>query len=251
MCLILFAWRARRDYDLVVAANRDEFYARATAPLGFWRDSPGVLAGRDLEAGGTWMGVSRSGRFAAITNYRDPNGIVPGAPSRGQLVCDFLAGRDEPPRYLERLVGDGERYNGFNLLVGDGAELWYYSNRAAEPKSLDAGVYGLSNHVLDSPWPKVERGKRGLEGTLEISGDALKGCLFALLADREPAEDTELPDTGVGLALERALSPPFIVGERYGTRSSTVLLVERSGAVDVSETTFEHALPSESRRFRL
>ncbi len=250
MCLILFAWRAHVDFDLVVAANRDEVYARPTAPVAFWQCAPEVLAGRDLEAGGTWMGVTRGGRFAAITNFRDPSNLLAEAPSRGHLVGDYLTGAEQPGEYLHRISAGGERYNGYNLLVGDRSALWYYSNRGADPCPLTDGVYGLSNHRLDTPWPKVEIGKYRLREALD-SGQHLQERLLRALADRSQAHDDELPDTGVGVALERVLSPLFIVGERYGTRASTVLTRTPDGAAELVETTFDRAKPRETRRFEI
>jgi len=251
MCLILFAWRSHADFDLVVAANRDEFYARAAAPLAIWHDAPEVLAGRDLEAGGTWMGVTRNGRFAAITNYRDPANVRHGAPSRGHLVGEFLTGSEQPGAYLERIAESGHRYNGYNLLVGDRSDLWYYSNRGGTPRPLPEGVYGLSNHLLDTPWPKVETGKQRLREALELDGGQVQQRLFEVLRDRYHPSDSALPDTGVGLELERTLSPLFIVGEHYGTRASTVLTRAPDGTVELAETTFDRESPRDTRRLSI
>lgn len=250
MCLIVFAWRARAHLDLVVAANRDEFYARPTAPMAFWQNAPEVLAGRDLEAGGTWMGVTRNGRFAAITNFRDPSNALADGPSRGHLVADYLAGAEQPGEYLHRISASGQCYNGYNLLVGDRCALWYYSNRGADPRPLAAGVYGISNHLLDTPWPKVEIGKRRLQEALG-SGEHLIGQLLRALSDHSQASDEALPDTGVGLALERTLSPLFIVGDRYGTRASTVLTMTPDGRAELAETTFDRTRPPKTRRFEI
>ncbi|HEV2148447.1 MAG TPA: NRDE family protein [Longimicrobiaceae bacterium] len=235
MCLILLALDARPDYPLVVAANRDEFYTRPTAPAGWWDDAPGVLAGRDLRGGGTWMGVSRGGRFAAVTNYRDTLPVSPDAPSRGHLVGGFLRGGEAPEAYLRALEGRAGEYAGFNLLVGEGGRLWYFGNRGGEPpRELVPGVYGVSNALLDTPWPKVERGKAGLRAILGGGGPVDPEALFRLLWDAEPAADPLLPDTGVGIELERVLSSPFIRSPEYGTRASTVLLAGR-GAVTLVE----------------
>jgi uncharacterized protein with NRDE domain len=236
MCLILFALDAHPEYPLVVAANRDEFYARPTAPAAWWPDAPGALAGRDLRSGGTWMGVTRGGRFAAVTNVRDPLPVSPDAPSRGHLVGEFLRRDDAPEAYLRALEPRAAEYPGFNLLVGEGGRLWYFGNRAGEPpRELEAGVYGLSNALLDTPWPKTERGKAGLRAALAGSGPPDPEALFRLLWDAEPAPDPLLPDTGVGIELERMLSSPFIRSAEYGTRASTVLLVDRSGVVTFVE----------------
>jgi uncharacterized protein with NRDE domain len=229
MCLIAFAYKTHPRYSLVVAANRDEFYRRPTAPVDFWPECPCVLAGRDLEQGGTWLGVSRDGRFAALTNYRDPAANRPDARSRGELVRDYLCGSMSPQEYLERVKASGGDYNGFNLLVGDAGGLWYYSNRTDVVAAVAPGVHGLSNHLLDTPWPKVAKAKAGLAACLAGPDDALATGLFALLADAEPAPDGALPDTGVGLAWERTLSPVFIASADYGTRSSTVVLLGGGG----------------------
>lgn len=234
MCTLLFAVDAHPRYRLVVAANRDEFYGRPTAAAHWWPDAPQVLAGRDLQAGGTWLGVARDGRWAALTNVRDPRDIRPGAPSRGALVAEFLRGDAPADAYL-RSIAPG-RYQGFNLVAGDPDGVWYLSQKEDAPRRLAPGVYGVSNAQLDTPWPKVERGKAGLRallGRAEIGADEL----LALLADRSPAADEALPDTGVGLELERALSPLFIAMPGYGTRSSTALVVEAGGAVRLRELT--------------
>lgn len=237
MCLILFAWRADARYPLVVAANRDEFYARPTAPMGFWGDAPDVLAGRDLEAGGTWMGISRSGRFAAITNYRDPSRLRSGMPSRGPLVSSFLQGISTPRDYMKDLARRGKEFNGFNLLVGDAEALWYFSNENGPPQPVEPGIHGLSNHLLDTPWPKVEQGRRELAQVLEHNPGPTRHALMAILEDRKFAPDSELPETGVGLARERLLSPKFIEMPEYGTRCSTALLAAADGNVSVAEKT--------------
>jgi uncharacterized protein with NRDE domain len=184
MCLIAFAYKTHPRYSLVVAANRDEFYRRPTAPVDFWPECPCVLAGRDLEQGGTWLGVSRDGRFAALTNYRDPAANRPDARSRGELVRDYLCGSMSPQEYLERVKASGGDYNGFNLLVGDAGGLWYYSNRTDVVAAVAPGVHGLSNHLLDTPWPKVAKAKAGLAACLAGPDDALATGLFALLAER-------------------------------------------------------------------
>ncbi|MDT8903659.1 NRDE family protein [Anaeroselena agilis] len=230
MCLIAFAYKAHPRFSLVVAANRDEFYRRPTAPAGFWPECPGVLAGRDLDRGGTWLGVTRDGRFAALTNYRDPAENRPDARSRGELVRDYLCGALTPRGYLERVRAAGGEYNGFNLLVGDSTGLWHYSNRTGVATAVTPGVHALSNHLLDTPWPKAARAKAGLTECLAGADEDLAAGLFAVLADDVPAPDAALPDTGVGLAWERMLSPVFIASADYGTRSSTVALLGEGGA---------------------
>ncbi|HXH01972.1 MAG TPA: NRDE family protein [Candidatus Competibacteraceae bacterium] len=237
MCLILFAWRTHPEYPLVLAANRDEFYARPTAPMDFWGEAPHLLAGRDLREGGTWFGVTRDGRMAAVTNYRDPSQVRSGAPSRGRLVSDYLLGEHGAEDYLRHLQEQASAYNGFNLLLGEGGALHYYSNHGTEPRRLAPGVYGLSNHLLDTPWPKVRRGKEALAAWLDAAIPDPE-ALLALLADDTLAADAELPRTGVSLEWERRLSPIFIRSADYGTRSSTVLLRDRRGRVRVWERNY-------------
>ncbi|MBW2367487.1 MAG: NRDE family protein [Deltaproteobacteria bacterium] len=239
MCLILFAHKAHPEYPLVVAANRDEFYNRPTRPMTFWRNDPDLLAGRDLEAGGTWLGVTRSGRFAAITNYRNPKSVNDNAPSRGQLVTDYLVGHNSPEHYLARLRGTADRYNGFNLLVANFEGLYFFSNRNGRIEKLSPGIYGLSNQLLDTPWPKVEIGKAGLVKLLSGADLLHVEDLFDLLAQRRQAPDDRLPDTGIGIEWERILSPLFIESPDYGTRSSTVLVMNKSGRVTIAERTFD------------
>ena len=238
MCLVLFAYEVHPSYRLILAANRDEFYERPTQRASFWPDAPGVLAGRDLLHGGTWLGVTRAGRFAAVTNYRDPAAKLDGAPSRGALVKDFLAGAQSPADYARAIDARAAAYNGFNLLVGDARGLYYLSNRGGPPRELPAGVYGLSNHLLDTPWPKVERGKKALAEVVG-RGDALAPEPFIdILFDRVCASEAELLDTGVGVELERLLSPLFIVSPAYGTRCSTVVLIDRRGTLTFVERTY-------------
>ena len=225
MCLIAVAWRAHPDFPLVVAANRDEWRDRPAAPAHWWDDHPAILAGRDLQAGGTWLGVTRARRFAAVTNFRDPSDRRSTALSRGALVADFLRGDDTPEAYLARLAASASLYNGFNLLVGDAGSLFYFGSREGEVRAVEPGVHALSNHLLDEPWPKVQRARAGMQ---EALGD--DGALFALLSDTTPAPDEALPETGVGLARERQLSPILITGADYGTRASTVLRLGTAAA---------------------
>lgn len=249
MCLILLAWKSDPLFPLVFAANRDEFYERPSAPAGFWSEAPDLLAGRDLRGGGTWLGITRSGRLAALTNYRDPASMKTEAPSRGMLVSDYLRSREPPGAYLGRIADGAGRYNGFNLLVGDPEELLCFSNRG-DLQRLQPGIYGLSNHLLDTPWPKVAWGKRALKTVLAGDRGMLPEALFALLADRRRPPDDRLPDTGVGLARERLLSPLFIESELYGTRSSTVLLIDRNGETTFVERVFDGAAdPKLTARF--
>lgn len=229
MCLIAIAFKVHEGVPLVVAANRDEWRVRATAPLSFWSDHP-ILAGRDLVAGGTWMGISRTGRFAAVTNYRDPSEGPAMPRSRGALVTDALLSTDPPDVFLRALRPSD--YAGFNLLVGDTHRLFYYGSREDIVREVAPGVHALSNHLLDEPWPKVLRAREAVAKT-----PLDEERIFALLSDTREARDAELPDTGVGLAWERRLSPPLITGDDYGTRASTLLRVGAAGSVHVEERT--------------
>lgn len=247
MCTLLLAWQVDPARPLIVAANRDEFYARPSAAAAIWprasEAEPEIVAGRDLQAGGTWLGVTRAGRFAALTNVREPNvPSPPGAPSRGQLVADFLRGGADPASYLAALRP--ELYAGFNLVVGDPDALWYLSNRSGPARALGPGVYGVANAGLDTPWPKVRRGRAALAAQV-AAGEVTGAALLALLADRTSAPDTELPDTGVGLAMERLLSPLLVASAGYGTCSSTALVIHRDGAVELHERSHNPARPGD------
>lgn len=253
MCFIVFAYRSHPRYHLVLASNRDEFYERPTAPADFWEEAPDVLAGRDLKGGGTWFGVTRQGRFAALTNVREPGKHRPDAPTRGALVADFLTGTASPSAYLHAVRDSAHRYNGFNLIVGDTRHLCYFGNRDGDVRTLSPGLYGLSNRTLDTPWPKIERGKAALADVLESDVIAPE-ALFSFLDDRTQAPDENLPDTGVGLEWERLLSPIFIQSPSYGTRASTLLLMTAEGHVTFVERTFEKnatVKPTETRHFTL
>ena len=239
MCLIYIAWRRHPRHRLVVAANRDEFHARPALPAHWWDDAPGVLAGRDLEAGGTWMGVTSGGRFAAITNFRGPSPYRAGAPSRGALVSEFLAGDASAPEYLGRIVQEGHRYNGFSLLAMDGDTLAFASNRSRGVARLAPGVYGLSNHLLDTPWPKVTGGKAELERLLD-GPEVRASDLLALLAPDDPRhEEASAADTESDPGSMRWRSSRFILGGDYGTRTSTVALLDAGGAGVFVERSFD------------
>jgi uncharacterized protein with NRDE domain len=235
MCLILIACAAHPDFPLVIAANRDEYYRRPTATAAFWPDHGHVLGGRDLECMGTWLGVTRDGRFAALTNYRNALARKPEAPSRGRLVSDFLLSDLDPRAYLDEIKTKAARYNGFNLLAGDLDGVYCLSSNGPTLQQLTPGVHGLSNHLLDTPWPKVVRGKQHLQRALVRGPDA--EALLDLLRDRELAPERELPDTGIGVERERMLSPLLIVSPEYGTRASTALLFGRDGSVSFTERT--------------
>lgn len=237
MCLILVAWQAHPDYPLVVAANRDEFFARPAAPAGWWADAPEVFAGRDLEAGGTWLGVNREGDFAGLTNFRDPTSQRPGTPSRGALVAQALTDRQGVEQRLAWLARHGAEYNAFNLIFSRGPELAIFESASGQGQRLGPGVYGLSNHLLDTPWPKVLAAKSRLHTALERLPDTAD--LVDLLRDDRPAPDAALPRTGVSLEWERLLSSAFIRAPGYGTRCSTVILRDRTGTTRVQESTWD------------
>lgn len=239
MCLILFANRFHPRYPLIVAANRDEFRDRPTAPAAFWETTPPILAGRDLQCGGTWFGVTREGRFAAVVNYRDPDSRKLDAQSRGSLVTEFLLSSAPTQEYPDILKKKAASYSGFTLLFGDTARLFCFSNQGDTASLVQPGIHGLSNHLLDTPWPKVERGKDLLKQLLEGDNEPSVAELFAVLTDRFQPDDHLLPDSGVGLEKERLLAPIFISGTRYGTRSSTVLLVDREGMATFAERTWQ------------
>ncbi|MEE9910309.1 MAG: NRDE family protein [Deltaproteobacteria bacterium] len=238
MCLILFAYNVHPFYRLILAANRDEFYERPSAPADFWSRHPRVLGGIDLQEKGTWFGVTRQGKFAAITNYRDPASWKADAPSRGKLVSRYLTGASTAEKYLKTISRQAAQYNGFNLLLGDSENLFVYSNRGTAQK-LKAGIHGVSNHLLDSPWPKVVRGKKLLKAALAKKGKDLEEALFGLLEDRRIPPDSQLPDTGVNLEWERMLSPMFITSPVYGTRSSTILLLGRNKRIKFMEKVYD------------
>jgi uncharacterized protein with NRDE domain len=246
MCLIMLAWRAHPRYPLVVAANRDEFFSRPTATAAYWPDAPNVLAGRDLLGGGTWLGITANGRFAALTNFRDPSRIREGTPSRGRLVADFLLGNETIAEYDQRLVTVASHFNGFNLIFGDAAGLAYFSNCGDRSRRLEPGIYGLSNHLLDTPWPKVDRGKSALTAALHALPH--EAPLMALLRDETVAADEDLPRTGVSLEWERLLSAAFVRSADYGTRSSTVLVLDTEGCLRFGEITFDAQAEMVDRR---
>lgn len=248
MCLILFAHRAHPDLPLAVAANRDERYDRPTQNAGFWSDAPHVLAGRDLRAGGAWLGMSRRGRFAAVTNIRSGTAVQEARRSRGELTQDFLLGEDEPLDYAKKVLTRSAEYGGFNLLIGDMDQLVYCENMSNSLQIMPPGIYGLSNHLLDTPWPKVVTGKnqlRSLLGQWHSAANADSNKLLDLLTDRTAAEDDYLPETGVGLALERRLSPIFIESEFYGTCCSTALIIDRERRAKFHERSFYENEPRE------
>jgi len=235
MCLILFAYRQRDDYPLILIANRDEYYARPTRNAHWWRDAP-VLAGRDLEAGGTWLGISRGGRLAAVTNVREPGGMQAGKISRGELTREFLGGTTGTAAYLDAIAARANDYAGFNLLLGDIDDLRFFSNRGGGAQRVEPGVHGISNGSFDEPWPKLESGKAELAELLQTDIDW--HGLMEILTDHRIAEDHRLPSTGVPLDVERMLSSRFIRSPEYGTRACTVLLIGADGRVTFREQNF-------------
>lgn len=237
MCLIFIAFKHHPKYKLIVAANRDEFYARKTAAAAYWQDHPDILGGRDLEAMGTWLGMTRKGRICMVTNFRDLRNIKAKAPSRGKLVTDFLLDKNSAEAYLVKLQPHAKEYNGFSVIAGTVDALFYLSNYKDGIIQLNSGLFGLSNHLLETPWPKVERGKRAIQHLLKAPV-VNENDLFAILSDETVGSDHELPDTGVGMELERLLSPAFIKSAGYGTRSSTVIMVDYNDNVAFHERVY-------------
>ncbi len=237
MCLLLFAYNTHPDYRLIFAANRDEFHLRSTNAAHWWSDAPDIFAGRDLEKSGTWMGVTRDGKFAALTNFRDSTQRKANAPSRGLLLSEYLRSQLSPAEYLAQLSRSSDLFEAFNLFLGDKNSLWFFSSRDKQPQELKPGVYGLSNATLDEPWPKVTHGKQGL--TKMLAENINQNNLFSLLADRTVYNDDHLPQTGVPLEWERRLSASFIVSPEYGTRCSTLLLIGKDGRMEFVERSFD------------
>jgi uncharacterized protein with NRDE domain len=250
MCLIVFAWKYHPNYPLIMAANRDEYYQRPTALADFWEDQPEILAGRDLTGGGTWLGINRQGQFAAVTNFREGH-QQPAPRSRGELTAKFLSSGNDIKQYAQQVIDEGDQYQGFNLLLGDGDQLYYCSNRQPQLQPVPPGIYSLSNHLLDSPWPKAIHAKKALKPLLKTNALDLE-LLIQSLQRREPFADEHLPDTGVGLEMERMLSPPFIAAKDYGTRCTTVLLKNNQEKTTLVEQTYgSDGSQGERRTFNL
>jgi uncharacterized protein with NRDE domain len=250
MCLLVIAWKVHPRYRLILAGNRDEFHDRPSTPLNWWQDDARILAPRDLKANGTWLGVARSGRFGVVTNFRDLQAPAEYSPSRGSLIPRFLTGATSPKEFLDDLRGAAPRYSGFNLLVGGSRALYYFSNRGTPaPLSLKPGIYGVANHLLDTPWPKLTITRARFTDLLKqpnVNAEAL----FNILTDRTPAPDEQLPHTGLPLEWERTVSAPFVVNDRYGTRSSNVWLIERTGRTILHERRFDpNGIQSGASRF--
>ena len=235
MCLIVIAWDTHPKYKLIVAANRDEYYHRPTKQAKFWDDYPNIFGGRDLKAMGTWMAVSKNGKFGALTNFRDPTSIRSEAKSRGEIIPKFLDSEQSPEEYVQTLHGQAEDYNGFNLLVGDYDNLRHYSNAQRKMNVVTPGIHGLSNAFLDTDWPKVNKLKEGFSSV--IAADFQHDDLLNLLKDEHTFEEEILPDTGVSSEWERALSAICIRTKEYGTSISTVMTIDRFGKVDFTELT--------------
>jgi uncharacterized protein with NRDE domain len=241
MCLILFSIDRHPAHRLLLLANRDEYFNRPARPAQYWPEYPEILAGRDETGGGTWLGLNRRGRFIALTNYRDPVRQRHPAPSRGLLLLEFLRGDVQVTEFLTLLQNKDDAYNGFNLLLSDDlCTFFHYSNIRKETTRLQPGIHGLSNHLLNTPWPKVENGKKRLKEHL-LKPVVRESRLFALLGDRKQAAGGSLPDTGIGLELEKRLSPIFIRSDGYGTRCSTILSVGHDGGVYLAERSYDLA----------
>jgi len=243
MCLIFLSINQHPNYKLIVAANRDEFYARRTSIAAFWNNHPAVLGGCDLEAVkpdgtcGTWMAINKNGRIAMVTNYRDLKNLKTNAPSRGHLVTDFLLSTEAPEIYLKKIEPRASEFNGFNLIVGSEEGLFYLSNYKKGVDKIENGFHGLSNALLDTPWPKVKNGKEVMKPLFNQEKiDANK--ILDALHDEHQAPDDQLPDTGVGLDRERMLSSMFIKMPNYGSRCSTVVTIDRKGKAEFTERVY-------------
>ena len=238
MCLLVFAVNAHPRYRLILAGNRDEFHKRATAPAQWWNGQPAMLAGRDIEAGGTWLGIDGYGRFGAVTNIRDMKPAPAGAPSRGGLVTEFVRGDLNAEHFLAKLRARSQQFAGFNLVLGDQKGVHFFNNRSGYETKLTDGVYGLSNDRLDTPWPKVVKATARVRALLKEDAHD-EAAQLDVFADRGIAPDASLPDTGVGLEFERMLSACFIVSPLYGTRSTTVIRVDYEGQARFCERQFD------------
>jgi uncharacterized protein with NRDE domain len=239
LCLILLAINSHPQYNLIIASNRDEFYDRSSEPARFWKDSPTLLAGKDLRAGGTWLGITTDGKFATITNFRDPASHKDNAPSRGKLITAYLGGHETPEQYIRNLGKSADDYNGFNLILGDHRRLFYYSNRVEKVYSLSHGIFGLSNHLLDTSWPKLDRGKENFRRIILRTKEVVPDDLFHILQDSTLPDDKSLPHTGVGLEKERMLAPIYIKSPDYGTRSTTLIFIDKFSHVTFIERTHD------------
>lgn len=247
MCLVNLQFRQHPTYKMVIAANRDEFYSRPAAAAEFWKDEPTVLAGRDLTQMGTWLGVTKKGRIAALTNFRDATNLETAQLSRGAVVKNFLTSTKSPEEYIKSI--DPDLYAGFNLIIGDSTKLIYYNNIQNESYEIPPGIHGLSNHFLNTPWPKVIKGKEKLTLYMAQTEKVDVEEIFSILSNTDYAPDSHLPDTGVGLDLEKMLSPMFIKTPDYGTRSATVVLISHDNTLTFAERNFENGLFKEDKVF--
>jgi len=251
MCLTVLAYETHPEYRLIIASNRDEFYERPSQPAHFWEDCPQVLAGRDLQNMGTWFGVTRYGKLALLTNVRDPASSRNDRPSRGDLVKRFLREDLSPEDYLRELLSHSDRFNGFNLLFGTVTQLFYFSNHPRDWKRITPGIHGLSNASLNTSWPKVEFAQNSLQELIASKEEVTEQDLFSILFNDESYPLETLPDTGVGAELEKMLSPVFINSPNYGTRSSTVVMLDYNGGVSFTEKTFDKPEDGSSYQARI
>lgn len=240
MCIILFSYKDHPEYRLILAANRDEFLDRPTTKLSCIQQQKKIFAGLDNKGGGTWLGLRENGKIAGITNFRNPKTVLQDAPSRGHLITNYLESDLSPAKYLNNIKKEKKIYNGFNLLIGDNHNFFYYSNINDEIVEITGGTYGLSNHHLDTPWPKVVKGKQDLEKILTQNKKIQPEKIFSLLKNKEYAPDKLLPDTGIGIEWEKMLSPIFISSPFYGTRASSIILVKHNGQTTFIERTFHY-----------
>ena len=240
MCTVLFSFKTHSDYPLILASNRDEFYERPTTPAAFWDEDSDLLAGRDLKECGTWLGITKTGRIATLTNFRAPASMRDDAPTRGKLVSNFLLSGNNPETYFDDMQFKAHEYNGFNLIFGYVSALYYFSNKDhGSCRKVEPGLYGVSNDLLDTPWPKVDRGKKLLSDVIARGESVTAESIFDVLADSFQPDDSLLPDTGVGLKWERILSPLFVQSPVYGTRFSTVIMVDTKNRVSFTERAFQ------------
>lgn len=242
MCLVNISFKQHPKYKLIIAANRDEFYARPTKEAHYWPDHPELFAGRDLRGNGTWLGMTTTGKFAALTNYRHPDYMYGDKKTRGKILTDFLRDGPSPEQYAQRLSHTAEQFNGYNILFGDIDHLYYFNNVDQRYEQLQQGFYSLSNAFLNTPWPKVRRARTNLQHYIDKHDVLQAEALFSILHDETIAPEVELPNTGVGLPLEKQLSPLFIRTNDYGTRCSTIILVSYDGVVDIYERTYENGV---------
>ncbi len=244
MCLLLISYKSHPEFKLIVAANRDEFYNRPALKAGYWQEDNNILAGKDLLGGGTWLGITKQGKFAAITNYRDMSDIKPDAPTRGDLTLKFLSENISAEEYGKKISENASDYNGYNLIFGNIEDMFYYSNKSLKLLKLTPGIYGLSNHLLDTPWPKVKKSKLSFSEVLN-SGDVTPNDIFKILSDSSIPADDSLPNTGLSPEIERAVSPVFVQTPLYGTRCSTVIFWNNNDEISF----VEKSLTSEDKQW--